>query len=183
MKSVDALLDGLIDYAGLFPPASQDMRPALENYSSYVSGSDRLALGRFIVPVSRLPELEQAGSDLMPRGKRAIPWRLSVVVAEDVRAASEELLRFNERHSAGSKSGCAVVDVVEMKASTAEEIEHQRRDLPQSFTPYFEIPLTGDVTTLVGMMSKVRARAKMRTGGVTPEAIPSAQSIVDFLVA
>ena len=183
VKSVDALLHGLVDYAGLFPPASEDMRPALENYASYFDGPDRGALGRFIVPVSRLAELEQAGSDLMPRGKRAVPWRLSVLVAEDVRAASEEMQRFNQRHSAGSKKGQAVVDVVEMKATTPEEIEHQRRDLPPSFTPYFEIPFTGDLSALVARIAKVQARAKMRTGGVTPESFPRAQSIVDFMLA
>ena len=183
MKSVDALLHGLIDYAGLFPPASEDMRRALENYAAYFEGADRDALGRFIVPISRLGELEQAGSDLMPRGKRAAPWRLSVLVAEDVRSASEEMQRFNRAHSAGSKKGNAVVDVVEMKATTPEEIEHQRRDLALSITPYFEIPLTGDVNPLVATMASERARAKMRTGGVTPESFPRAQSIVDFILA
>jgi len=183
VKSVDALLHGLVDYAGLFPPASEDMRPALENYASYFDGPDCQALGRFIVPVSRLAELERAGSDLMHRGKRAVPWRLSVLVAEDVRAASDEMQRFNQQHAAGSKNGHAVVDVVEMKATTPEQIQHQRRDLAQSFTPYFEIPLTGDVNALVGTMAGVRARAKMRTGGVTPESFPPAQSIVDFMLA
>jgi hypothetical protein len=183
VKSVDALLHGLVDYAGLFPPASEDMRPALENYASYFDGPDRQALGRFIVPASRLAELEHAGSQLMPRGKRVVPWRLSVLVAEDVRAASEEIQRFNQRHSAGSKNGHAVVDVVEMKATTPDEIEHRRRDLAPSCTPYFEIPLTGAVIAMVGTLAKMRARAKMRTGGVTPGSFPPAQSIVDFMVA
>ena len=183
VKSVDALLRGLVDYAGLFPPASEDMRPALENYASYFDGPDRRALGRFIVPVSRLAELERAGADLMPRGKRAVPWRLSVLVAEDVRAASEEMQRFNQAHSAGSKNGHAVVDVVEMKATTHGEIEHQRRDLSPSFTAYFEIPLSGEVDTLVAAIARVGASAKMRTGGVTAQSFPPAQSIVDFMLA
>ena len=60
MKAIAALLDGLVDYAGLFPPASEDMRPALESYASYLESSDKKALGRFIVPLSRLKELEDA---------------------------------------------------------------------------------------------------------------------------
>ena len=60
MRAIDALLFGLVDYAGLFPPAAEDMRRALENYASYLKGPDRFALGRFIVPLSRLPELEEA---------------------------------------------------------------------------------------------------------------------------
>ena len=183
MKSVDALLAGLVDYAGLFPPAGEDMRPALESYASYIRSADRAALGRFIVPVSRLEELEKTGTDIMPRGPRSEPWRLSVLVTEDVRAATEEIQRFNRDHSAKSGAGHALIDVVELKASTADEIGHQRRDLPPSFTAYFEIPITGDVSPLVKIIAKVGARAKVRTGGVTPEAFPPAEAVIDFMAA
>jgi hypothetical protein len=183
LKSVDALLAGLVDYAGLFPPASEDMRPALESYASYFQGPDRTALGRFIVPIARVKELEEAGGDLMPRGSRAAPWRLSVLAAEDVRAASEEMQKFNCRHSSESRDGHAVIDVVELKASTVDEIGHQRQDLPPAFTPYFEIPISGDVSPLVKAIAQVGARAKVRTGGVTPEAFPRAEAIIRFIAA
>lgn len=183
MKSVDALLSGLVDYAGLFPPASEDMREALENYASYRDGNDRAALGRFIVPLSRLKELENVGRELMPRGSGAEPWRLSVLVGEDVHAAGAEMLRFNCNHHGGSKDGHAVIDVAELKASTADDIERQRSELPASVTPYFEIPIRGDVSPLVKAIAREGARAKMRTGGVTPESIPPARDIIDFIAA
>lgn len=183
MKSVDALLAGLVDYAGLFPPASEDMRPALESYASYFQGADRKALGRFIVPISRVKELEEAGRNLMPHGSGSDRWRLSVLVAEDVRAAGEEMLKFNCRHSSDSKDGHAVIDVAELRASTVDEIEHQRSDLPPAFTAYFEIPITGDVSPLVKSIARVGARAKIRTGGITPEAFPPAAPVIDFIAA
>ena len=183
VKSVDALLAGLVDYAGLFPPASEDMRRALESYASYFQGADRTALGRFIVPISRVKELEEAGGDLMPRGSGSRQWRLSVLVAEDVRAAGDEMLKFNCRHSLDSKDGHAVIDVVELKASTPDEVGHQRQDLPPAFTAYFEIPITGDVSPLVKAIAKAGARAKVRTGGVTPEAFPPAEAIIGFIAA
>lgn len=183
MKSVDALLAGLVDYAGLFPPASEDMRPALESYASYFQGADRKALGRFIVPISRVKELEEAGRDLMPHGSGSDRWRLSVLVAEDVRAAGEEMLKFNCRHSSDSKDGHAVIDVAELRASTVDEIEHQRSDLPPAFTAYFEIPITGDVSPLVKSIARVGARAKIRTGGITPEAFPPPAAVIDFIAA
>jgi hypothetical protein len=183
LKSVDALLAGLVDYAGLFPPASEDMRAALESYASYFQGPERMALGRFIVPISRVKELEEEGGALMPRGSPTGPWRLSVLVAEDVRSASEEMQKFNCRHLSDSKGGHAVIDVAELKASTVDEIGHQRRDLPPAFTPYFEIPITGDVSPLVKALAQVRARAKVRTGGVTPEAFPSAEAVIRFIGA
>jgi hypothetical protein len=183
LKSVDALLTGLVDYAGLFPPASQDMRPALESYASYLDSPDRLALGRFIVPISRLEELEASGSNLMPSGDGAEPWRLSVLVADDVRNAAAEMREFNDRHAPESDAGRAVIDVVELKASAVNEIAHQRNDLPARFIVYFEIPIIADVSPLVKAISTAGARAKIRTGGITPEAFPRAERIVDFLAA
>ena len=181
MKAIDALLDGLVDYAGLFPPASEDMRPALESYASYLDSPDSHALGRFIVPLRRLKELEDVGGDLFPRGTDSEPWKLSVLVADDVHAAGEEMGKFNLRHTQVSKDGHAVIDVVELKASTPAEIESQRAELPRSFTPYFEIPTKGDVAPLVKALAQVSARAKIRTGGVTPEAFPPADEIIDFI--
>jgi len=183
LRSVDAFLAGLVDYAGLFPPAGEDMRLALESYASYFESEDRNALGRFIVPIARLKELEEAGSDLMPRGSGSNPWQLSVLVAADVRAAGEEILRFNCRHSSESKDGHAVIDVAELKAGTVNEIGHQRRDLPRGVTAYFEIPITPDVSPLVNSIARVGARAKVRTGGVTPEAFPAAEAVIDFIAA
>jgi len=183
LKSVDALITGLVDYAGLFPPAGEDMRPALESYASYLDSPDRLALGRFIVPISRLQELEEWGSDLMPSGDSSESWRLAVLVPDDVRGAAAEMLEFNDRHSPESDAGRAVIDVVELKASTVNEIAHQRSDLPGRFIAYFEIPTSPDVSPLVKAIATAGARAKVRTGGITPEAFPRAERIVDFLAA
>jgi hypothetical protein len=183
VKAIAALLDGLVDYAGLFPPASEDMRPALESYGSYLASSDNSALGRFIVPLRRLKELEEAGADLFPRKRDAEPWRLSVLVADDVHTAGEEMLRFNRHHSPGSPAGHIVIDVAELKASTPAEIKSQHDELPRSLTSYFEIPTNGDVSPLVKALAGAGSRAKIRTGGVTPEAFPPAEEIIDFISA
>jgi hypothetical protein len=183
VKAVDALLSGLVDYAGLFPPASEGMREALENYASYRNGEDSSALGRFIVPISRLRELEGAGSDLMPRGSKFEPWRLSVLVGDDVRLAGEEMLDFNRRHRTGSTDGHALIDVAELKASGVDEIGRQRSELPDFFTAYFEIPLKGNISPLIKAIAQASSRAKVRTGGVTPGSIPPAEKVIEFIDA
>ena len=55
--ALGAFMHGLIDYAGLFPPAQLDLEPALRNYATYLRGDDRWLLGRFILPATRLDEL------------------------------------------------------------------------------------------------------------------------------
>jgi hypothetical protein len=181
-KAVDVLLAGLVDYAGLFPPSGEDMRTALEHYASYAKGPDSHALGRFIVPIARLTELEDAADDLLPKGNAAESWRLSVLVADDIASAVKEMSRFNRDHGSGSK-GRAIIDVVEMKATTADQIHRQRHELGPEFTVYSEIPLSGDVRSLVTAMSELHVRAKVRTGGVSANAFPPADKLADFIVA
>ena len=132
--------------------------------------------------MSRLRELEEKGSDLTPRGDEAAPWHLSVLVADDVRSAGEEMRDFNRRHSAGSM-GRALIDVAELKAETVDEIARQRAGLPDFVTAYFEITIKSDVSPLVKAIARAGARAKVRTGGVTPESIPPADEIIDFIAA
>lgn len=181
MNAKSALLNGLVDYAGLFPPAGEDMTTAVGNYADYSRGPDRAALGRFIVPLARLSEFESTATAFFPTRRNAKPWRVSVLVADDVRRAVDEMSKFNARHAIGSSKGEAIIDVAELKATTIEEVANQQRDLMRTFTSFFEIPLSGDVPSLVRAIREVSSRAKMRTGGVDPEAFPSARSIIEFM--
>jgi hypothetical protein len=56
-RSAKALFTGLIDYAGLFPPAALSMAEAVRNYDAYRQGEHAWMLGRFIVPVAKLGEV------------------------------------------------------------------------------------------------------------------------------
>ena len=56
-KSLHVLLEHLIDYAGLFPPAALSMQDAVRNYARYRDGDYAWALGPFIVPKERAHEV------------------------------------------------------------------------------------------------------------------------------
>jgi hypothetical protein len=180
--SLDALLEGLIDYAGLFPPASESMRAAAEKYAEYLDSVDARALARFIVPVTRLGELESEASDLIAGAAQSKPWRLAVLISGDASAAVRLILDFNRRRSAGSTTG-AEIDVVEVKANSASDVSAHHRALPRTLTTYFEIPATGNLQSLVAAIASTGARAKIRTGGVTADAFPDAEIILDFMTA
>ena len=55
--AIRVLLDRLIDYAGLFPPAALSMQDAVRNYAKYREGDDAWALGKFVVPMARAKEV------------------------------------------------------------------------------------------------------------------------------
>src|ERR1700755_149464 len=112
--SVRTLLTGIVDYAGLFPPAGLPMAEAVKNYAEYHAGELSWMLGRFIVPAARLDEFAECAKDV----KTAAPWKLSVLNSGDLPDTVEKIKAFNAEH--GDLGEC---DAVEIKAGSASEIE------------------------------------------------------------
>jgi hypothetical protein len=174
-----ALLAGLVDYAGLFPPAARGMTDAVREYTAHRAGPHAWMLGRFVLPVARLAEFEAAAETHLGRDP-GDPWRLSVLAAPDLADAVLRIGEFNCRHAApGARA--AVADVVELKAATTVEIERAAK-LPSWLVPYVEIPLADDPAPLVDALARAGLRAKVRTGGVTADAFPTLAQLARFVV-
>ncbi len=128
-----ALLGGLIDYAGSFPPASLSCQRAFENYQGYGESPQNWMLGRFVITAGDLDKLPHRSSG-----------RLAVLTETDDGRA----------------------DCIESKT------------LIRTKKPvYVECP-AGNLTEL----REASAFAKIRTGGIVPEAIPSLERVADFIV-
>lgn len=56
--SVQAFLEGIVDYAGLFPPAGLSLDTSIHNYRDYRQSQEAWMLGRFVIPAARLEELK-----------------------------------------------------------------------------------------------------------------------------
>ena len=56
-KSLRVLLEQLIDYAGLFPPAALTMQDAVRNYARYRDSEHAWILGKFVVTKERMKEV------------------------------------------------------------------------------------------------------------------------------
>ena len=176
-----ALLAGAVDYAGLFPPAGLPMAEAVANYAEYLAGPDAWALGRFVVPVARLGELERSAEALAPRAPAA-PWRLSALVGADAAEELRILGEFNCRHAAPGAAALSA-DTVEAKAESMADVERILAAVPTWAEAYIEVPLAADPRPLVEAIAGHGGRAKLRTGGVTVEAFPTAAQVLRFLRA
>jgi hypothetical protein len=162
VSTIRTLLEGLIDYAGLFPPASLSMARSVENYAGYRESPWNWALGRYIVPASRLNEFEREVADLTSAGA-ADTWRLSS-------------LGVPARYSLP----CGVIDTIEFKAQTPLEIRKVASQVSGA-VPYIEIPVAEDPAALIESIGQAGARVKIRTGGVTPDLFPSPAQVATFL--
>jgi hypothetical protein len=177
-RAAASLLASLVDYAGLFPPAALGMEAAVERYSGHRLSAEAWMLGRFVVPATRLGEFSLAAAARLQGPGSAAPWRLSALLGADVRAEAALVSAFNEKHV-----GRAMVDVVELKASTSEEIERASSAVPGHLSTYVELAWAAEFATLLRRLRARGARAKVRTGGLSADAIPSTADLAAFLVA
>ncbi|WP_263419849.1 hypothetical protein [Terriglobus albidus] len=167
MNAIDSLLSGLIDYAGLYPPAGLDMQPAVRNYLAYKRNRRSELLGRFIVDWSRLSELREIAGDSLAD----LP--LSVVASSA--ADMSNIAKFRED---GFR-----VESVEIKPDKLDEIDLRAgRTMPETII-YFEVPVTPLKTEVLDSIRKVGGRVKIRTGGVTAGAFPLPEAIAAMLTA
>jgi len=176
------LLRDLIDYAGLFPPASLAMAPSVANYDAYLRSEWSWILGRFIVPVARLAEFEEAfaGLPTPTPGTGFTTWRLSVLLGSDPVADVARIREFNDRATSPSSGRRAVVESVEVRVAGPEEVERLSGIIPAELATYFEVPLSS-CGECIAAIADCGRRAKIRTGGETADKFPASENVVEFI--
>ena len=185
------LVTGIVDYAGLFPPAKLDMATVVKNYHSYLASENNWMLSRLVIPASRLVEFEDAAGNLLPL--QGQPWRLSVLIPPfsndrtGFLAGIEQLEAFNEKHGQ-PQHGRAIGDVIETLCPAADDWEDFQNSVPENIAAFVELPLNEDLErnvaqlcALIDSMGRSRFFAKIRTGGVKQEMIPEAASVARFI--
>lgn len=173
--AVATLLEGLVDYAGLFPPAALPMSDAVARYATYRAGPQRAMLGRFVVPVARLDELALAVATLPSASHATGAWRLAVLAGKGDAATLDA---FN-----AAQAGRLVADTVEAKADDDATVAALASALGHRFTVYVEVGVRTDPAPLLAAVARHGLRAKIRTGGVTADAFPTTAEVLRFLAA
>jgi hypothetical protein len=173
--TLHALVAGVVDYAGLFPPAALSMEEAVAGYAAYLASPDAWALGRFVVPAVRLHELSAAAA--RHTASSMAPWRLSVLVGDDTAGEPARIRAFNAAHS-----GRLLVDVAELRVTSLAALETTLGALDAALTTYVELPVSDEPREWLRAVKRAGARAKVRTGGITAGAFPTTAQLARFIV-
>jgi hypothetical protein len=188
-----ALLERFVDYAGLFPPASLALEPALKNHAEYVRTRDAWMLGAFILPVAQFG----AAAAMLERFDEAHPVEVSALGPKTndgdaflaaVNDAAQAVRTFVQAHA-----GRASVTQLEMPLPPNPEARllSRARELLESLPAFWEAPPDAAERTIAMLAehnASVTAGArpfgfKLRTGGVTADAFPSSGQVAAALVA
>ena len=188
-----AFLTGLIDYAGLFPPATLPLEQAVAEYAEHCRSDEAWMLSRFICPSAKLAALEALLDDADTAG----PMRISMLgrggddLASLQKAVAEDQRNLQDfREKAGDR---AIVDVVEMRVPSDTDAVALLGDFAESnaLRPFGEVTAgIDDVAarqTMIAQMAKGGGVGgvgfKLRCGGIEASAFPSTCTIVDLIGA
>ena len=187
--SLETLLAKSIDYAGMFPPCSLALEPALQNHAQYVRSSEAWMLNTFVLPVEQFDTAQQLLSLFDP----AHPFRVAALGPKTVDANA--FLDALEDAQAAIRSLSSNVDLVSIShlemflphhvdGALLKEARMTIGDLPV----FWEAPPDRAEQAIVLLAEHNSDEEsptfgyKLRTGGVTTDAFPTSIQIAAALV-
>ena len=191
--SLGALLTHSIDYAGMFPPCSHALEPALQNQAQYVHDPDAWMLNTFVLPVEKF----DAAVENLSLFDREHPLRISALGMRTanrdeflaaLEIATEKIRSFSAEH-------VDLVSVRQLEMPLPQDVDlgllAKMRSILKSLElqVFWETPinLAEEAIALVAEHNSQTGAAefgyKLRTGGVTADAFPTSQEIARALVA
>lgn len=190
------LLERLIDDAGLFPPARLPMAEALAGHAANRVGPLSWLQGRFIVPTSRLGEIDGA----WPDGLAAL--RLSVIPdgaggADEASFADALEADLATAAAAERADGRLRVELLEVRVPQPAAVALvgpavRRAGFAGPVATFVEASDSTDADALRALVAAVaaergagatRAGAKIRTGGLETSMFPAPAAVAAFLAA
>ena len=188
--SLRALLEQSIDYAGLFPPASLELEPALTNHSCYVRSPDRWMLNAFVLPVGQF----DAAKQFLPRFDPMHPLCISALgpKTENATAFREALLDADEAIRSLATHNVDLVSISQLEMFLPADVDpsllKEAGSIVGSLPVFWEAPAERAERT-IALLTEHNSNAdhptfgyKMRTGGVTADAFPTSAQIAPALV-
>lgn len=173
------LLDGTIDYAGLFPPAGLPIGTVAGNSWSYRNSPGAWLLGRCVVPAQRLVEFH-AAIRAIETERVGPPLAVSALTGPDPDADAARIRHFLGLQPSSSLDGIAIT-AIETRAGSPRDVGRLLKLLPTGVPVFVEIPLAPEPDPFLECIAAEGAGVKARTGGTTHDAFPRPEMLARFI--
>ncbi len=188
--SLRALLAHSIDYAGMFPPCSLGLEPALKNQAEYVRSPDTWMLSAFVLSTEQF----DAARQLLSQFDAQHPLRVAALGPKTANADSflealddaEAAIRSLSRHNVD------LVSISHLEMYLPHDVDvaslQEARSILGELAVFWEAPPDKAEET-IALLAEFNSDAdsatfgyKLRTGGVTADAFPTSMQIAEALV-
>jgi hypothetical protein len=188
--SLHALLAHSIDYAGMFPPCSLGLEPALKNQAEYVRSSDAWMLGSFVLSTEQFDAVRQ----LLAEFDAHHPLRVAALGAKtaSVDAFLEALDNADAAIRSLSRHNVDLVSMSHLEMFLPRDVDiaslKEARSIVGDLPVFWEAPPDRAEQT-IALLAEFNSDAdspsfgyKLRTGGVTADAFPTSMQVAKALV-
>jgi hypothetical protein len=187
--SLRALLNRSIDYAGMFPPCSLELQPAIKNQAEYVRLPDSWMLSAFVLPIAKFGDTAR----LISQFDKQHPLRISALGAktENAQAFLSELQKSTEAIRSLQKDNVDRVSVIQLEMFLPQDVDLARLNEAAAVVGelklqcFWETPAES-AEKAIALLARAKQPAfgyKLRTGGVTADAFPSSVQITRAILA
>jgi len=187
--SLRALLNQSIDYAGMFPPCSLPLEPALQNQANYVRSPDAWMLGAFVLPVEQFEAARQFLSPFDPLH----PLRVAALGPKTSNAdAFVDALYTADAAIRSFSSNVDLISISHLEMFLPSDVDltllDEARSIVGDLRVFWEAP-SDKADQTIALLAEYNSDAdlatfgyKLRTGGVTADAFPTSAQIAGALV-
>jgi hypothetical protein len=188
--SLRALLGHSIDYAGMFPPCSLGLDPALRNQAEYVRSPDAWMLGAFVLSTEQFDATRQ----LLSQFDAQHPLRVAALGPKTAKADAflEALDNADSAIRSLSKHNVDLVSMSHLEMFLPHDVDvaslNEARSILGDLPVFWEAPPDRAEQT-IALLAEFNSDAdsatfgyKLRTGGVTADAFPTSMQIAKALV-
>jgi hypothetical protein len=184
------LLEHSIDYAGMFPPCSLGLDPALRNQAEYVRSPDAWMLGAFVLSTEQFDATRQ----LLSQFDAQHPLRVAALGPKTANADAflEALDNADAAIRSLSKHNVDLVSMSHLEMFLPHDVDfaslNEARSILGDLPVFWEAPPDRAEQT-IALLAEFNSDAdsatfgyKLRTGGVTADAFPTSMQIAKALV-
>jgi hypothetical protein len=207
MQSLNIFMQGLLDYAGLYPPATLSLQDSLKNFAGYYHHNHENWLGKFILPVNKIDDTililskQNIFSKLKNKAQFSIILSNSKSLSEYQNCLQNDLIlikklmnQFGDTIDLQSFEILPPIEVVNSDNTIlmrnfliySSEILFGFSDRADF---YCELPFSEKLNDYLTAIKKqnenislLKVSVKLRTGGVTPQQIPSSKEIANAII-